>query len=858
MHLVIVESPTKAKTIRKFLGPDYHVVASMGHVRDLPASSEEIPEKFRKESWAHLGVNVDDDFEPLYITSRGKTKVITELKKLMKDADDIYLATDEDREGESISWHLLQILKPKVPVKRMVFHEITKNAIEDALAHPRDINEKLVRAQETRRILDRLVGYSISPVLWKKITYGLSAGRVQSSALKAIVDRERLRLLFKKGSYWDVVAQLKQETEFEAKLVAVDGTRIASGKDFDENTGALKAGSEMRLLDEAAAKEIADRALQADWVVREVNEKEMKRKAPAPFTTSTLQQESNRKLGLSSRETMRVAQSLYEHGFITYMRTDSVNLSAEAVKNIRGLVSSKYGDEFLGPTRTHSAQAGAQEAHEAIRPSLAFTPPQDVGLSGAERDLYELIWMRTIASQMKDAEQRQVTVVLDAAHATFHASGMRIVFPGFLRAYVEGADNAEQALEEKERPLPELKQGDTPSCIKTEPQGHETKPPSRFTEAALIQYMEKEGIGRPSTYASTISTLLDRGYVRKVGNALVPTFTAMAVTQLLERHFGDLVDVKFTSKMEQSLDKIAEGKEEWLPYLRSFFLGQDGLREKITRELERISPEEAKTLSIPTLENYRVKVGKFGPYVESSLPNTGAEIKASLPETIAPGDMNEDVVKTVLEDAQKGPTSLGEDPATGKTIFLRTGSYGPYLQLGEEEEIPPAPGKKKATIIKPKRVSIPKNVPLETLDRAKALNILELPRLLGTHPESGKEIRAGLGRFGPYIVHDGDFRSLKKDDDVLEVTLERALELLAMPKGSRGRPSSGKELGKHPEDNKPVTLHSGKFGPYVKHGSINATLPKEWKPEEVTLAQAVEVLETRKKEKKTKRKKPSA
>lgn len=846
MHLVIVESPTKAKTIRKFLGPDYHVVASMGHVRDLPASSEEIPEKYRKESWAQLGVNVDDHFEPLYITSRGKTKVITELKKLMKDAEDIYLATDEDREGESISWHLLQILKPKVPVKRMVFHEITKSAIDDALAHPRDIDEKLVRAQETRRILDRLVGYSVSPVLWKKIAYGLSAGRVQSAALKAIVDRERLRLTFKKGAYWDVVASLEKDTAFEAKLVAVGGERIASGKDFDENTGALKAGSGVKLLDETAAQSVAEHAKTATWVVREVNEKETRRKAPAPFTTSTLQQEANRKLGLSSRETMRVAQSLYERGYITYMRTDSVNLSGEAVKNIRGLVANKYGAEYLGPTRTHGAQAGAQEAHEAIRPSLAFTPPQDVDLAGAEKNLYELIWMRTIASQMKDAEQLQVTIVLDAADATFHATGMRIIFPGFLRAYVEGADNTEQALEEKERPLPAVTQGDHPACLSTKALRHETKPPARFTEAALIQYMEKEGIGRPSTYASTISTLLDRGYVRKAGNTLIPTFTAMAVTQLLERHFGDLVDVKFTSKMEASLDKIAEGKEEWLPYLRAFFLGDDGLRDKIARELERIAPEEAKTLDIPTLKNFRVKVGKFGPYVESSLPITGTEIKASLPDTIAPGDMDEDVVQGVLDEAQKGPTSLGEDPETGKTIFLRTGSYGPYLQLGEEEEIPPAPGKKKPTILKPKRVSIPKNVPLETLDRAKALKILELPRLLGTHPESGKEIRAGLGRFGPYIVHDGDFRSLKKEDDVLDVGLGRALELLAMPKGSRGRPSSGKEIGKHPEDGKPVTLHNGKFGYYVKHGSVNATIPKESKPEDVTLEQAVNLLEERK------------
>jgi DNA topoisomerase-1 len=849
MHLVIVESPTKAKTIRKFLGKDYEVVASMGHVRDLPASSEQIPEKFKKQEWANLGVNVDNNFEPLYIVSEGKTKVIRELKALLKDAEDVYLATDEDREGESISWHLLQVLQPKVPVHRMVFHEITKTAIEDALAHPRDIDEKLVRAQETRRILDRLVGYSVSPVLWKKIAYGLSAGRVQSSALKAIVDRERLRLLFKKGSYWDVGAMLDKDGHaFDAKLVSHAGKRIASGKDFDENTGALKAESSVQLLDEAAAKTIADEAAKAKWKVTDVTEKAMHRKAPPPFTTSTLQQDSNRKLGLSSRETMRVAQGLYEKGHITYMRTDSVNLSGEAVKNIHGLVSSKYGPEYLGAVRHDAAQAGAQEAHEAIRPSLSFTPPQDIGLSGAEKDLYELIWMRAIASQMKEAEQLQISVKMEAGNSEFQATGMRIVFPGFLRAYVEGSDNVEQALEDKEKPLPELKTGDMPTCTKAEAQGHETKPPARFTEASIIQYMEKEGIGRPSTYASTISTLLDRAYVRKTGNALVPTFTAMAVTGLLEKHFGDLVNVGFTSKMEKSLDNIAEGKEEWLPYLQKFYLGHDGLREKIKRELENILPEDAKTVSLPNLENYRIKVGKFGPYVESNLPNTGADIKASLPEALAPGDVDEAALKAVLEDSMKGPTTLGEDPETHKQIYLKTGSYGPYLQLGEEEE-----GSK----VKPKRVSIPKNVPLDTLDFTKALLVLSLPRLLGMHPDSGKEVRAGLGRFGPYIVHDGDFRSLKKEDDVLTVQLTRALELLAMPKGTRGRPSAGKEIGKDP-DNKPVTLHNGKFGTYVKLGTINATIPKDMKPEDVTLALALELITARKVKGKTKRFKKTA
>jgi DNA topoisomerase-1 len=837
MHLVIVESPTKAKTIRKFLGKDYEVIASMGHVRDLPSSQDEVPAQYKKTEFGQLGVNVDNDFEPLYIVSPKKTKTVSEIKRLLKDADDIYLATDEDREGESISWHLLEILKPKVPVHRMVFHEITKRAIDDALAHPREIDDKLVRAQETRRILDRLVGYTVSPVLWKKIAFGLSAGRVQSSSLKAIVDRERLRMAFRKGSYWDVVAQLeKDKTSFEAKLVSVDGKRIANGKDFDESTGAIKADAkDVLLLDENKASAIAESVRKATWTVTDVTEKETSRKAPPPFTTSTLQQECNRKLGLSSRDTMRVAQSLYEHGYITYMRTDSVNLSTEAVKGIRDVVSNRFGAEYIGGEKHFSAAAGAQEAHEAIRPSLTFTAPQETNLSGNERDVYELIWMRTMASQMKDAKQLQVSARLQVEKNEFQATGMKILFPGFLRAYVEGADDVEQALEEREKALPDLKTGDKPSCEDAKPLSHETKPPARFTEASLVQFMEKEGIGRPSTYAATISTLLDRGYVAKQGSALVPSFTAFAVTQLLEKHLSDLVDVGFTSTMEKSLDKIAEGKEEWLPYLRNFFLGDKGLRNRIKDELENINPEQAKTITIPDLEGYSVKVGKFGPYVESTLPNTGAAVKASLPPNMFPGEATKESVDAVLKDAQKGPTSLGSDPETGLPIFLRTGSYGPYLQLGEEEE-----GSKK----KPKRASIPKTIPLETLDFNKALSILALPRLIGTHPQTGKEIRAGLGRFGPYIVHDGDFRSIKAPDDVLTIGFDRAMEMLAQPKGTRGG-GAGKEIGKHPEDNKPITLHSGKYGAYVKHGKVNATIPKDMKPEDVTLDKAIELIAER-------------
>ncbi len=837
MDLVIVESPTKAKTIKKFLGPEYAVVASMGHVRDLPSSQDEVPAEYKKTPTGQLGVDVEHDFKPLYVVSSKKTKIVTELKKLMKTAQHVYLATDPDREGESISWHLMEILKPKVPVARMVFHEINKEAIMAALSHTRDIDENLVHAQEARRILDRLVGYTVSPVLWKKIAFGLSAGRVQSAALKAIVDRERLRMAFRKGSYWDVTAELEKGLTFDAKLMATGGKKVATGKDFDENTGTVKAGSETILIDEDTAKHIAAETQALPWKVTDIVEKDMRRKAPAPFTTSTLQQECNRKLGLSSRDAMRTAQSLYEHGFITYMRTDSVVISDEALKAIHGVIDSRFGKEYLSTTtKKFEAQAGAQEAHEAIRPSLNFTAPHETNLTGAERDVYELIWMRAVASQMRDAEQLQQSVSLEVGTHRFQATGLRIIFPGFLRAYVEGADDVEQALEDKEKALPELKIGDVPNCVKTEALGHETKPPARFTEAALVQYMEKEGIGRPSTYAATIGTLTDRGYIRKHGNALVPSFTAFAVTQLLEKHLSDLVDVRFTSQMERSLDQIAEGKQAWLPYLQQFFLGEKGLQNRLKTELDSIEPEEAKTIVLPQLQGVRVKVGKFGPYVEGNMPNTGALMKGSLPEDATPGDINMEQIATILADSKKGPTSLGVDPVTGQYIYLRTGSYGPYLQLGEEIE----DAKKK-----PKRVSIPKNVPLETLNLEKALLVLSLPRLLGTHPETTKEIRAGLGRFGPYIVHDGDFRSLKAEDDVLTVTFERALELLAIPKGTRGRGAAGKEIGKDPNDGKPVTLHDGKYGAYVKHGTTNATIPKDWKPEDVTLDKALKLIAER-------------
>ncbi|HEU0050728.1 MAG TPA: DNA topoisomerase, partial [Patescibacteria group bacterium] len=526
----------------------------------------------------------------------------------------------------------------------------------------------------------------------------------------------------------------------------------------------------------------------------------------------------------------------------TYMRTDSVALSNEALKGIFAGVEKRFGKEYvLNEPRHYAATKGAQEAHEAIRPSLTFSSPDEIGLKGEERDVYELIWMRTLASQMPDSRQLQLTASIKANEHTFTATGMRILFPGFLRAYVEGADDIEQALEEKEKALPKLSIGDQPACKQAEAQSHETKPPARFTEASLIQYMEREGIGRPSTYATIISTLVDRGYVKKAGSALVPTLTGFAVTQYMENHFKDLVDVGFTSTMEKSLDQIAEGKAEWLPYLRTFYFGESGLETRIKQETEKKDAEDARQISLPTLPNVSIHVGRYGPYFEAVNPTTNAKVKASLPADIAPADLTQEAIDELAKQAQQGPTTLGIDPATGKNIYLKTGTYGAYLELGEEDET----DKKQ----KNKRVSVPKNIPLETLTHDKAIALLSLPRPLGTHPETGKEIRAGLGRFGPYVVHDGDFRSLKPEDDLFTVDLTRALELLAQPKGTRGRAAALKTLGNHPEDGKPITVHSGKYGPYVKHGSVNATIPKDKTPETITLEEAVALLAARKEKK---------
>jgi len=844
--LVIVESPTKAKTIRKFLPKSYVVEASMGHIRDLPQSATDIPEKYKKEEWAKVGVNVDHDFEPLYVVPKGKSKVISDLKKKMANADLLYLATDEDREGESISWHLLEVLKPKIPVKRMVFHEITKSAIERALTETREVDMRLVRAQETRRILDRLVGYTVSPLIWKKIAYGLSAGRVQSAGLRLIVARERERIRFRSATYWDLEAELeksgKNGGKFTAKAIGLNGKRIAGTKDFDEATGKLieKKEGEILLLDGKEAARLRDALSAGTYTVQSVEEKHYTQKPSIPFITSTLQQEANRKLGMGARDAMRTAQSLYEQGFITYMRTDSPNLSSEAIKGARSAVEDLYGKEYLSPEprQFSSKNKGAQEAHEAIRPAGAeFKHPRETGLSGRELALYEMIWMRTVASQMAEARKLSIGVKIEAKAGKdsilFNATGSRILFPGFLRAYVEGSDDPEAKLEDREVILPEMKEGDAVKAGLIEALSHTTKPPARFTEASIVQQLEKEGIGRPSTYASIIDTILDRGYARKLGNALVPTFTGVAVMQLLENYFENLVDYKFTSAMEESLDEIAEGKREYLPYLKHFFSGKAGLAEQVKAQEKKIDPNVSRTVQLDHLKGVEVKIGRYGAYVVKPGSKTKEEVHATIPDDIAPGDLTETQVEDLLIASEKGPQSMGKDPKSGLDVYSLSGRYGPYVQLGEVTEEKP----------KPRRASLLKGMDPKTITLDQALELLSLPRELGVHPEKQKPVVTNLGRFGPYVMCDGDFRSLKKEDNVFTVTFDRAMELLREEKRARRGAQAIREVGKH--EDQAVELFDGKYGMYVKWGKINATLPKEIKPEDLTLDQAITLIKAR-------------
>ncbi|NJR50379.1 MAG: type I DNA topoisomerase [Leptolyngbyaceae cyanobacterium CSU_1_3] len=845
--LVIVESPTKARTIRNYLPSSYRVEASMGHVRDLPQSTSDVPATITDKKVRELGVNVEADFEPIYLVPKDKAKVVKTLKDALKDATELVLATDEDREGESISWHLLQLLKPKVPVKRMVFHEITQEAIREAIENCRDIDEGLVRAQETRRILDRLVGYTLSPLLWKKIAMGLSAGRVQSVAVRLLVNRERQRRAFRKGSYWDLKAILaigegaakakKASLEFESRLITLGGRRLATGADFDESTGQVSAGRNVLLLNETEARALQERLSNKTWTVSDLEERPVTRKPSPPFTTSTLQQESNRKLGLSARDTMRTAQSLYEQGYITYMRTDSVHLSGQAISAARDCVEQMYGAAYLSPQPRQftTKSKGAQEAHEAIRPAgSSFRTPQQTGLNGRDFQLYDLIWKRTVATQMADARQTQITVQIQVEDAGFRASGKRIDFPGFFRAYVEGSDDPNAAIENQEIILPAMRVGDHPHCRTLDAIGHETQPPARYTEASLVKMLESEGIGRPSTYASIISTIVAKGYAQQGGNALIPTFTAFAVTDLLEKHFPDIVDPSFTSKMEQTLDDIATGEVQWLPYLRDFYSGDEGLERQVKDRQDNIDPKEARTIHLDDMEA-RIRISRTGAYIESENGNI------NLPKDLPPADLSAEQVEVLLQ----GPKKLGVHPDNGEPIYVKLGPYGHYVQLGDKSDDNP----------KPKNVSLPKGTTPETVTIEQAVGLLALPRTLGMHPDTGRKVQASLGPYGPYIVHDlgkgedgkvhKDYRSLKGADDVLSISFDRALELFAEPKATRGKRGAAKplrELGPHPADGEPVNIYDGPYGSYIKHGKVNASLPEGQTIETLTMDVAIEAL----------------
>ncbi len=845
--LIIVESPTKAKTIKKFLPKDAAVESCNGHIRDLPASAKEIPAKLKKNKWANLGIDVDNNYEPLYVISPQKKKTVTRLKKLIKEADELILATDEDREGEGISWHIQDELKPKIPVKRMVFHEITEEAIQNALREFRDINMNLVHAQEARRIVDRLAGYTISPLLWKKIGPGLSAGRVQSVAVQLLVDRERERMRFRSGSYWDLKAVLNTSKEagemnFEAGMTHLNDKRLAGGKDFDETTGKLKKPDKVVLLQEKEASGLKEELKSALWKVQSLETRPQKRSPAPPFITSTLQQESNRKFGYSARDTMRIAQKLYEEGYITYMRTDSTNLSNQAIQAARSAVETMYGEDYLSKkVRTYAGKSkGAQEAHEAIRPAGShFKKPSDTNLTGREAKLYDLIWKRTMATQMAEARLEFTNATIraesESANALFKATGKKVLFPGFFRAYVEGSDDPEAVLEDRENILPEMEKHQQIICRDVLPVKHETKPPARFTEASLVKQLEHDGVGRPSTYATIIGTIMERDYVRKEGNALVPTFTAFAVTELLEKYFPDLVDEDFTSQMEQRLDDIATGKEDRINYLKSYYEGEKGLKAMVDKQESKIDPQEARNIELPVegLNGMRVFLGRFGPYVHKK-EEGGEEVMSSIPQNLSPSDITIEKLQELVKQSKEGPESLGTHPETGEEIYVRTGRYGPYVQLGEATD-----SKKK-----PKRVSLLKGMNVEEVSHETAVKLLSLPRSLGSHPETDMEVKAGIGRFGPYVVHDGTFQSLTADDNVLEIELDRAVELLKQKsQKKRGKSSSViKDMGEHPENGEKIQIMTGRYGPYVKYGKKNISIPKNRDAESMDMGAVMDLI----------------
>ena len=850
-RLVIVESPTKAKTIRRFLpGNAYQIEASMGHVRDLPAKADEIPTDLKKQAWARIGVNVEEDFAPLYIVSPKKKKVVSKLKDALKKADELYIATDEDREGESIGWHLVEVLKPKIPVRRMVFHEITEDAILRALDETRDIDQHLVDAQEARRVLDRLVGYTISPLLWKKVAPKLSAGRVQSVAVRLMVLREKERIAFVPASYWDLKAQLAKNADaFEATMTHFGGTRLATGRDFDDNTGKLKEGIEegkdVLLFKEAQAQDLTQTLPDKKWHVAKLEERQATRNPSAPFTTSTLQQEASRKLSLSARDTMRVAQGLYENGYITYMRTDSTNLSQEAIAASRRAIEQRYGSEYLSerPRQYKGKAKNAQEAHEAIRPAgKQMKTREEQKLAGIEGRLYDLIWKRTVATQMAEAKLKFTTATIEVGEddevATFRASGRTTVFPGFFRAYVEGSDDPDAALDNQEQPLPDLSEGDNVDCKNLEPIGHETKPPARYTEASLVKLLEAEGIGRPSTYASIIDTVVRRNYARKSGSQLVPTFTAFAVNNLMEQQFNRLVDTGFTADMEQQLDDIATGELDAIPYLKNFYLGKSGLETQVEEGLEDIDARATSTLSFPKWGDFVVRVGRFGPYVEGEID--GQLLTTSLPPELAPADVTKEELAELLEKNNAADEAVGIFPETDQPMLLRSGPYGPYLQLGDDDQEG-----------KPKRISLPKGMEPSAVNTQNAEALLSLPRTLGAHPETGELIKAHIGRYGPYVQQGRTYASIPKEESVLDIGLERALELVA----KKARKNQALRIvGNHPDTGEPIEVRDGRYGPYVKHQKTNASLQGDQTPESVTMEEAIQLLAAREASKPTKKK----
>ncbi len=882
-RLVIVESPAKAKTIAGYLGAGYDVEASVGHIRDL-AQPSELPADMKKGPFGKFAVDVDSGFEPYYVVDGDKRKKVAELKRLLKDADELYLATDEDREGEAIAWHLLETLQPKVPVHRMVFHEITREALQRAVESTRDLDDRLVDAQETRRILDRLYGYELSPVLWRKVGPGLSAGRVQSVATRLVVERERERMAFRSASYWDLTATLAPQAEqeaagFPARLTSLDGARVATGRDFDD-LGRLRSASTVHL-DQAGATALVEALEGTTVTVRSVEEKPYTRRPAAPFTTSTLQQEASRKLRFSSRHAMRVAQTLYENGFITYMRTDSTTLSTEALTAARTQAAELYGPEYVPaqPRVYASKSKNAQEAHEAVRPSgdRFRTPAQVSGqLRGDEFRLYELIWKRTVASQMADARGSTASIRLaatarDGRDAEFSASGTVITFRGFLAAYEEGRDEeraSSDAERDAERRLPAMAVGDALDTRAMDANGHETSPPPRYTEASLVKALEERGIGRPSTYASTISTIVDRGYVGQRGNALVPSWLAFAVTRLLEEHFPRLVDYDFTAAMEGDLDRIAGGDEDRSNWLQRFYFGDaegiDGLK-GLADDLEHIDARDIST--VPIGEGVVLRVGRYGPYVEV-MDEAGEPQRATVPDDLAPDELTVEKARELLTMSGDDGRELGDDPATGRRIIVKAGRYGPYVTEVLEERpsddepdagagarlTPTKPSggpvkgakkaAKKAAAVKPRTASLFTDMTPESVTLDDALRLLSLPRLVGLDPESGEEITAQNGRYGPYLRRGTDSRTISSEAQLFDITLEQALAVYAEPKRGRGRAVTPplRELGVDPVSGGPVVVKDGRFGAYVTDGEVNATLRKDDEVDAITLERAAELL----------------